>query len=76
MKIYVEERGKRVLCLRLPAFLCAAAIKKCLPEACGRGGLNKAIKGVKQLKRSGALRGEYEFITVESREGDRVVITL
>ena len=76
MKIYVEERGKGVLCLRLPAFLCAAAIKKCLPEACGRAGLNKAIKVVKQLKSSGALCGEYEFITVESREGDRVVITL
>lgn len=76
MKIYVEERGKRVLCLRLPAFLCAPAIKKCLPEACGRAGLNKAIKVVKQLKRSGALCGEYEFITVESRKGDRVVITL
>lgn len=89
MKIYIEEGGKRVLSLRLPAGICLRILllfmriktaknqtsdsKNVAKPKRNGASVHAAIKALKGAKRQW---GNLELVSVSSADGDRVVITL
>ena len=89
MKIYIEEGGKKVLCLRLPAGICLRIMLLCMRIKTAKKQTSDS-KNVTEPKTSGILAhavikalkgakrqwGNLELVTVSSADGDRVVIIL
>lgn len=89
MKIHIEEGGKKVLGLRLPAGICLRILLLCMRMKTAKNRTDDSKNGA-EPKRNGAsahavikaLRGakrqwgSLELVSVSSADGDRVVITL